>query len=256
LGFEKKLQRFNFKISENLFFRLRDDVFPSVERLKEGIWEKLELLIVLFMNNFAKLRVPHLVLDVKRLESLKEFKGRKHLLLDLHQNRFPYFSDFIGVLKRVIDLSTDDFGSDSPVANMIRGNGLTMFFRMQTDTIVPPTLKGSFNERALWLFRRYTFGNSLIRVSETLTMFRDYRVIPSLFTAKNIVSLFMQVNIRVMKIRKMTLDEILDEDRLLEMTYSTFILLLSEIGEWINQDAVYLESEGRVELLLQRYFRE
>ena len=238
-------------MKENILFRIVQKDIKTIDDLKRGVDENIELLFIVFINNFSQLRDNKIVFNIKTFSDLELVRDKIALINEFY-SQIPKFSDFIGVLKRYVKITEDD-SNDNHLIKFIKKFKLKIDFRVKSNISSIDLNDESLIKSVDILFNRYSNSQIIMDTSDFIRFCKDYKIIPILFSTFKVVCLFYQINLRINKVALVNVYDMINEEILINTTKDGFVMLLYEIGEWIKGDTIYLNIERQVRLIFDRF---
>lgn len=257
LDFDKRTRVFNDRAAENIFFQLNKiDLRPDKE-LEDGIMINLELLYLVFANNYAIVGNPQLVLDPKALFKSPFFKLHSDWISNYLENnvRKGDFNDFLDVLSKAISVRKQGITKEAEFTKFIQEHSSTLQVQLATNYEQLPKLKEETLRKVNRLFSRFAVENSFVYVMDFLFMCKEFGIVPNQYTNKQILTLFYQANIRELNGPRKRRANVLNPKLLCYVNLSTFLKLLAEVSENFLGGALQMDFGGKLELLFSKVIR-
>lgn len=257
LDFDKRTRVYNDRAEENIFFQLNKIDLRADHELEVGIMTNLELLFLVFANNYAIVGNPQLTLDSKALFKSPFFKSHSEWIGSYLENKVGKgdFNDFLDVLSKAISVRKQGITKEAEFTKFVQDHSNSLQTQLATNYKQLPKLNENILRKVKRLFSRFAVDDSSLYVMDFLFLCKEYGVVPNQYTNKQIMTLFYQANIRELIERKSKRADVLNPKVFCYVNLNTFLKLLAEISENFLGGALQLDFDGKVELLFSKVIR-
>lgn len=254
---DKKMYYFNQNKEENILFQLSRTNLSSIGSLDSYLHENLEHIFLIFANNFSKVGNPHLLLDIKKLLAVPDFKGQSAWISKYLRSNYLDFTTFIEFLKHVLYVKPKSSASDFKEVfdKFVVDNDL----QENTFMISPPGKLPPLDEQIVYkikyLFKKFSANGTVVYVMDFLFMAKETRIVPDIMTNRDVMTLFFQQSIRRSLSHGKKLSEIMEADNIYYVNIEDFAKLLLEAAERLVLDTLPLDVEEKLKILFGKTVR-
>ena len=257
LNVDPQMKVYNQKGDDNIFFKLNKVDWRSSSELEAGIVGNLELLYLLFANNFSSVGNPQLTIDAKSFAKAKGFEQHSEWIKSYLQTSVGKggFNDFLDIVAKVVSIRRDNSSKESEFNRFLQQNAFDLNTQLQTNYTHIPTLREELGRKVKRLFAKYAIEGGGMYVMDFVFFAKEFGIVPGQYTNKQIMILFYQMVIRESLKKFKRRRDIFAASNLFYASQDLFVKLLVEVSENFIGGAIRLDFEEKLEVLFAKVIR-
>lgn len=248
------LKSFNKKIDKNIFYQLNNIKIRPDHVFEEGILEKIEEIFLIFGNHFSNFGNPYLNLDIRKLKKTPLFQKNIKWIKSLIKIPKPDFQTFLQILKSIIDLSKQNSTYESSLKKFVDENKLKNNIFLKTDFESIPPLSSSNWDSLQRLFIKYSVNKKKIYIMDFYFMCKEYKIVPILYSNRQLMVIFYQCNIRKLK-KSLKLDFIFDPLNFYYLDFESFCFIFLEFAYEFIENSLTMDPDQQLTILFNKIIR-
>jgi hypothetical protein len=244
-------------MDENIFFKLSKVDLRSDKALEADIVDNMELLFLVFANNFATVGNPQLLLDSKALLRAEPFKQHAHWIksfLETTPSKAD-FAVFLEVLIKVVSIRSRSASKESQFRRFVEDHSYNLTVQLATNYPTIPKLREELSRKIKRLFSKFAVDKDSLFVMDFMFLCKEFGIVPTQYTNKQAMTLFFQASLRDLLPRLRKREDLTDPQRFLYVSQEVFVRLLVEVAENFLGGALQLDFEGKLDLLFSKVVR-
>ena len=248
------LKSFNKKINKNIFYQLNNTNIRPDHIFEQGILEKIEEIYLIFGNHFSNFGNPHLHLDIKKLTKMYLFQKHTKWIKSFVKTPKADFHTFIEILKHVIDLRKENINYESSLEKFIDDNKLENKIYLKNEFETIPPLSSNNWDCLQRLFVKYSINKEKIYIMDFYFMCKDYKIVPILYSNRELMIIVYQTNIRRLK-KKMDLDYIFKPLNFYYIDFEAFCFIILEFAYKFIENSLQMDPDQQLSILFNKIIR-
>lgn len=249
---QKKL---NYKLDSNVLAQLAQTKQRPDHLAESSLMAHLTDLFLIFANNFSRVGHPHLLLDSNKLLKHKRFSSDAAWITPCINSHDSDFQTFLEVLKRLLHLQTDTPKISSELTQFLNNKDFSHSFKIRAYVEDLPYLQESLLVSIKRLFGKYSTDDEHLHVMDFLFLCQHSEVIPSIFTNRQVMTLFYYFNLRTAQNSSLGLKDVFLADNFYYVDFIDFIRLLIEIANALIGGTIKISNEDKLKMLFKRFFK-
>lgn len=251
-GSQKKL---NYKLENNVLSQLAQTRQRPDHLAEEGLREHLTTLFLLFANNFSRVGHPHLLLDSNKLLRHPRFARDAGWIAACVNSHDSDFKTFLEVLKRLLNLAKGSEEYRVEISDFLKHDGFTHTFRIRSYVDDLPFLDEKLLVKIKRSFGKYSTDDEHLHVMDFLFLCQHSQIVPSIFTNRQIMTLFYYFNLRSAQREGLAIAQVFHPDHFYYVDFIDFIRLLIEISNALIGGTIKISNEDKLKMLFKRFFK-